>query len=47
MSRVRVELDGKLYDVFLDNLYKERVDNNLSTQELIVKYKNRIIDGTL
>lgn len=47
MSRVRVELDGKLYDVFLDKLYKERVDNNLSTQELIVKYKNRIIDGTL
>ena len=44
---MKVNLKGKEYEVNLNNLYKERVDNNLSTSELIEKYQDRIINNSL
>ena len=44
---MKVNLKGKEYEVNLNNLYKERVDNNLTTSELIEKYQDRIINNSL
>ena len=44
---MKVNLNGKEYEVNLNNLYKTREDNNLSTSELIEKYQDRIINNSL
>ena len=44
---MKVNLKGKEYEVNLNNLYKTREDNNLSTSELIEKYQDRIINKTI
>jgi len=44
---IRVKIDNKEYDVNVNLLYKERVDNELSTSQLVEKYESRIVNGTL
>ena len=44
---VNVELEGKVFKVALNDLYKTRDDNNLSTPQLVAKYSDRIKNGTL
>ncbi|MGI9549512.1 MAG: hypothetical protein ACR2M7_06040 [Bdellovibrionales bacterium] len=47
MSTVIKLVKGEYYEIELNQLYKTRQDNNLSTDLLVSKYTNRIVDGTL
>lgn len=47
MSKVIKAVGGKYREIELNNLYKNREDNKLTTEELIDKYEDRIVDGTI
>ena len=41
------KVNGTWFEISLNELYKTRQDNNLTTDQLVEKYKARITDGTL
>ena len=41
------EINGEFYQIESNYLYKTRDDNKLSQDELVHKYEDRIVDGTL
>lgn len=47
MSSVFKKVNGTWFEISLNELYKTRQDNNLTTDQLVEKYKARITDGTL
>ena len=47
MSSVFKKVNGTWFEISLNELYKTRQDNNLTTDQLVEKYKSRITDGTL
>ena len=47
MTSIIREVQGKHYEISLNELYKTRQDNNLTTDQLVSKYASRIVDGTL
>ena len=47
MSSVFKKVNGTWFEISLNELYKTRQDNNLTTDQLVEKYKSRITDGSL
>lgn len=47
MSSIIRKVNDKYFEISLNELYKTRQDNNLTTDQLVEKYKGRILDGTL
>ena len=41
------KVNGTWFEISLNELYKTRQDNNLTTDQLVEKYKARITDGSL
>ena len=41
------KVNGTWFEISLNELYKTRQDNNLTTDQLVEKYKARITNGTL
>ena len=47
MSSIIKKVNGTWFEISLNELYKTRQDNNLTTDQLVEKYKARITNGTL
>jgi len=47
MSSIFKKVNDRYFEISLNELYKTRQDNSLTTDQLVEKYKARILDGTL